>query len=80
MGKSSQHHSYVRCGSCRHSVFVGTRRCPHCGRLLRWDLKPLAIWLVAAILGALLSYALVQWLESVDAGRGEAELATPYNS
>ena len=80
MEMTSENPSYVRCRSCRRSVFIATRRCPHCGHLMRWNTKPVLIWLAAAILGALLSYALVQWLDAVDAPGTEPGAATPYNS
>jgi len=80
MGKSSRNHSYARCRSCHHSVFIGTRRCPHCGHLMHWNLKPLAVWLAAIIIGVVLSFTLVRWLEVGQGSSAEPELASSYNS
>ena len=80
MEMTSENPSYVRCRSCHHSVFIETRRCPHCGHMMRWNLKPFFIWLAAAILGALLSYGLVQLLDGIDTPAADQNAATPYNS
>ncbi|MGP1680139.1 MAG: hypothetical protein ACTS6J_23650 [Burkholderiales bacterium] len=39
---------------------------------MRWNLKPLAVWLAAVIIGFLLSLALMHWLED-----GEEHSAWP---
>ena len=48
--------------------------------MMRWNLKPFFIWLAAAILGALLSYGLVQLLDGIDTPAADQNAATPYNS
>jgi len=54
----------VICPRCGHGVYRAAQRCPHCRRRLRWNLKLLVVWAIAAAIAVLLGFAL-------------AELATP---
>lgn len=47
---------------------------------MHWNLKSPAVWLAAIVVGVLLSFALVHWLEVGDGRSDEPALATPYNS
>jgi uncharacterized paraquat-inducible protein A len=70
---------YVRCRYCRHGVYKEARRCPHCGHVLRRNLKPLAAWLIAGIVAALLSLALVEWLSVGDKPQPTPAFDNPDN-
>lgn len=47
---------------------------------MRWNLKSLAVWLAAIIIGVVLSFVLVHWLEVGQGPGPEPALASPYNS
>lgn len=47
---------------------------------MRWNLKPLAVWLAAIIIGVVLSFTLVRWLEVGQVSSAGPALASPYNS
>jgi len=46
---------------------------------MRWNLKPLAVWLAAIIIGVLLSFALVYWLELDEGPRVRPALGNADN-
>ena len=57
--------AFVRCPACRHRVYHGMRRCPHCGRRMRWNTKALVAWALAAAMAILLGLGLAD-LATVD--------------
>jgi len=63
MSKDSS--TFARCPACGHQVYHAVRRCPHCRHRLRWDLRPLAVWALAAAIAILVGLTLAE-LATVD--------------